>query len=254
MTNTVPRRIARLLPSLAMLALTAGAASCQLSSVSSPTLIGEGTRILFIGNSYTYINDVPGLVQAMGEAAGVKLAVATVGAADYALIDHWNEGTGRREAGKSGWAFVVLQQGPSSVEVNRDTLRLAAKLFAGAMTSGAKPALFSAWPTSGRRVDFPRAIESYRLAATDVNGVFLPVAGAWLAAWERDPNIVLYAPDGLHTSANGAYLTALTIFARLTNRSPIGVPSELVTASGGRLQIPAATAKLLQEAAAEAVK
>ena len=239
------------LRAFAILATVASVASCQMSAVSSPALIGEGTRVLFIGNSYTYVNDVPGLVQAMGDAAGVKLAVATVGAPDYALIDHWNEGTAKREASKSGWAFVVLQQGPSSVEVNRDTLRLATKLFAGVINGGAKAALFSAWPTSGRRVDFPRAIESYRLAASDVSGLFLPVADAWLAAWALDPSVVLYAPDGLHASANGSYLTAATIFAKITNRSPVGLPNDLRTATGGRLQIPAATAKLLQDAAAQ---
>src|SRR4051812_5272135 len=175
-------------------------AGCLSTSVSAPQLEGQGRHVLFIGNSYTYVNDVPGIVQALADSAGGgTLAVESVAEPDFALIDHWATGVAAREIGKGGWAFVVLQQGPSSVEVNRDTLRLATKLFApGIAQSGGKPALFSAWPTIDRRVDFPRAIESYRLAAADVNGVFLPVASAWLAAWTRDSSLPLYAGDGLH--------------------------------------------------------
>ena len=235
--------------------LSAIAAACDLPGIGGPSLIGTGTKILFVGNSYTYVNDVPGIVQAFGEASGVPFAVATVAMPDYALIDHWNEGTARRELAKGGWAFVVLQQGPSSVEVNRDTLRLATRLFAGAMNRNeTQAALFSAWPTEGRRVDFPRSMESYRLAAADVGGLFLPVAGAWLEAWKLEPGLALYASDGLHASVEGSYLTALTIYAVIAKRSPIGLPAKIRTMAGTTIELTPARAKLLQEAAAEATK
>src|SRR6476646_1101634 len=110
-------------------ALCVSAAGCL--SATAPTLIGDGRPILFIGNSYTYVNDLPGIVQALADSAGgEKIAVETVAEPDFALVDHWARGTAQREISKGGWAFVVLQQGPSSVGVNRDTLRLATKLFA----------------------------------------------------------------------------------------------------------------------------
>jgi hypothetical protein len=225
------------------------------SSVSSPSLIGDGARILFIGNSLTYVNDLPGIVQALADSAhGDQLAVETVAGPGLALIDHWGAGLAQGEIAKGGWSFVVLQQGPSSVEVNRDTLRLAAKLFAtGASAVGARTALFSAWPTIDRRQDFPRAIESYQLAAADVNGVYLPVAAAWLAAWDRDANVELYAADGLHPSSAGSYLSALVIYARLTNRSVLGLPSTLQLRSGTRVAIDPSLAHLLQNAATDAL-
>ena len=205
-------------------------AACLSSAVSGPELSGTGTPVLFVGNSLTYVNDLPGIVQALADSAGgPALAVETVAFPDYALIDHWNEGVAsgraRGEIAKGGWKFVVLQQGPSSVDVNRDTLRLATKLFAQDMAKvGATPALLSAWPTIDRRQDFPRAIESYTLAATDVNGVLLPVAAAWLAAWKRDSTLGLYS-DGLHPSIAGSYLSALAVYAALQHHSPVGLPS-----------------------------
>lgn len=229
--------------------------ACTSSTAVEPSLVGAGPAVLFIGNSYTYENDVPGMVQALAVAAGAPIAVETVAEPNFALVDHWNASAARREIARGGWKFVVLQQGPSSVEVNRDTLRLAARAFAGEIAKvGATPALFSAWPALDRRVDFPRAIESYRLAAADVSGVLLPVAGAWLAAWEHDASLDLYAVDGLHASTAGSYLAALVIYAKLTGQSPLGAPAELRLASGERVTIAPAVATLLQQAADAAIK
>ncbi len=247
-----PKRSRR---SLALLLVAVSAClggSRGLTDVSG--LTGEGRPVLFIGNSYLYYQDIPGIVQAMADSAGGdKLDVATVAAANFALIDHWNQGTAAREIRKGGWEWVVLQQGPSSVDANRDTLRALTRRFADEMaTVGIGPALFSAWPAENRRQDFPRAIESYTLAAADVGGLLLPVAAAWLAAWDRDSALGLY-DDGLHPSVEGAYLSGLVIYARLLGQSPVGLPRVLRLKSGRVISVSSVRAALLQEAAAEAV-
>jgi hypothetical protein len=220
---------------------------------SEPELIGEGRRVLFIGNSYLYTQDIAGIVQALADSGGVELAVETVAAPDMALIDHWKDGLATREIAGGGWEWVVLQQGPSSTDVNRDSLRLVTGFFAAEIAKvNGKVALFSAWPSRPRRQDFPRAIESYTLAAADVGGILLPVATAWLETWEREPSAELYADD-LHPSIQGAYLTALVIYARLLNVSPVGLPSQFRTHTGRFIQIATDRAAVLQAAAAEAI-
>ena len=235
-------------------ALLGMAAVGCLSSPTSPgpQLIGEGRPVLFIGNSYLYTKDVPGIVQALADSAGGdKLAVMTIVGPNYALIDHWKEGTARSQIGEHAFEWVVLQQGPSSVEINRDSLRLVTKLFADEMAKegSAMPALFSAWPNAERRQDFTRAIESYTLAAADVNGILLPVASGWLAAWDRVSTLQLYE-DELHPSNEGAYLAALVIYAELLGKSPIGLPATLRTHGGVTIAIDPTTATTLQDAAA----
>ena len=228
------------------------ASACLDTVPTDPEPIGEGRRALFIGNSYLYTQDIPGIVQALADSAGGdQIAVATVAGPDLALIDHWKLGAAREAIAQGGWEWVILQQGPSSVEINRDSLRLVSQLFAGDITlAGAQPALFSAWPASDRRQDFPRAIESYTLAAADVNGVLLPVASAWLAAWARDPSLGLYA-DRLHASPAGAYLASLVIYSRLLGKTPIGLPARLRLRSGETIAISTQVAAVLQAAAAE---
>ena len=231
--------------------------SVACSSVPSgpgvPALIGDGRRVLFIGNSVTYWNDLPFIVQALADSAGgASLAVMTVAFPDFNLDDHRVEGTAERAIALGGWEVVVLQQGPSSLPENRAQLRASVGVFNGAIRGvSATPALYSVWPSSTRSEDFDRAIESYALAAQDVNGLLFPVAAAWLAAWRRDSTLALYSADGLHPSVAGSYLAALVMYGVLFDRSPVGLPPRVRLASGAQLGVTPGTAAVLQEAAAE---
>ena len=113
--------------------------------------------------------------------------------------------------------------------------------------------MYAVWPFESRQFDFDRVNESYTLAATDVNGMLFPVGEAWRAAWRRDPNMALYATDGLHPSVRGSYVGGLVIAAMLLDRSPVGWPARLTLRTGAVVAIPAADATVLQEAAAEAI-
>lgn len=222
-----------------------------LGSPSEPLaqIRGEGRKALFVGNSYLYTMDVPGIVLALADSAGGdRIAVAMITGPNMALVDHWKEGWVQTQIATGGWEWLILQQGPSSTPVNRDSLRLMTALYAerGAKV-GATTALFSAWPAASRLQDFAAAIESYQLAATDVGGLYLPVAPAWLRAWELDANLQLYADD-LHPSAEGAYLSALVVYACLLRKTPVGLPRQVSTIQRV-VGVTAATAQVLQTAA-----
>jgi hypothetical protein len=248
----------RLRRSLAVLAALAGgliglACSSAPAGPAVPALIGEGRRVLFIGNSLTYWNDLPLIAQALADSAGgASLAVMVVAFPDFSLDDHRAEGTAQRAIARGGWEVVVVQQGPSSLPENREQLRSTVGVLSGEIRAvGATPALYSVWPSDDRRADFDRAIESYTLASQDVNGLLFPVATAWLAAWRLDPTLALYSPDGLHPSVAGSYLAALVMYGVLYERSPVGLPSRVRLASGTQLGVTPDVAALLQAAAAE---
>jgi hypothetical protein len=247
----------RLPRSVVVVVALVGALGVACSSAPSgpgiPTLIGEGRRVLFIGNSLTYWNDLPFIVQALADSAGgASLAVMTVAYPDFNLDDHRAQGTAERAIALGGWEVVVLQQGPSSLAENRAQLRASVGVFSGAIRGvSATPALYSVWPSDARRADFDRAIESYALAAQDVNGLLFPVAAAWLAAWRRDSALALYSPDGLHPSVAGSYLAALVMYGVLYERSPVGLPARVRLASGAQLGVTPELAAVLQDAAAE---
>lgn len=234
------------------------AATSCLSTTSPNTVssYGSGTkRILFIGNSLTSQNDMPFFFVALAESAKVSPlpSVEVDWEPDFALIDHWNVGTAQPLITGNRFSVVVLQQGPSSVDVNRDTLRLAVKLFAPLIRgSGGMPAMLGVWPTIDRLVDFDRATESYQLAAQDVNGAMIPSGEVWRAAWKRDSTLPFYSTDGLHPSPLGSYAMALSLLGILYDRSVVGLPATLQLSTGERLAIDPGVAAIVQQAADEA--
>lgn len=240
------------------LALLAAAVGCAGSSGPAAPQTRLGRPVLFVGNSLTYTYDLPLVVEALVDSAGEPpIAVATIALPGVDLRGHWEATAAtaaRATIARGGWEFVVLQQGPSSREDSRLLLRDYVGRFADEIrATGATPALYQVWPAATNAEDFPRALESYALAAADVDGLLLPVGEAWLATWRRDPEIPLYAEDGLHQSPAGTYLAAITIAARLTGRSPIGLPAQVRTRRGSVLTVPPALAEVLQAAAAEAI-
>lgn len=239
-------------PRLAALLLVASALACvgtdAARSEAEAQPPGEGA--LFIGNSLTSANDLPGLVSALAAADGGRLPVTVVSSGGFALEDHWSKGDALRAIERGGWSVVILQQGPSGLPESQANLRQWTASFDDRIRkAGARTALFSVWPAATGPASFDEVADSYSAAAAAVGGIYLPVTRAWLEAWRRDPSLPLYSGDDFHPSAQGSYLAAVAIYGVLTGRSPVGLPSTVHTASGVAVAIPAATARLLQEAA-----
>src|ERR1041385_3955149 len=133
-----------------------------------------GIHVLFVGNSLTYVNDLPWTVAALGEMSGDTIRVASSTGPDLALVDHLNGATDALPRIKQGgWDFVVLQQGPSSVPVNRDSLILWTQWFDPYIRAvHAKPALLMVWPSIDRYDFFGEVRKSYQEEAHAVRGVF----------------------------------------------------------------------------------
>ncbi len=236
------------------LAVWSGCSASGMAAAVGPSLglPVAGDRVLFVGNSLTEGNDLPLLVEALSSAGGRPLSVESVVYGGANLEDHWNQKTQDRIAAAT-WRFVVLQQGPSSLPESRVDLRTWTARFDPVIRrAGGTPALFMVWPEEVRRAVFPQVSESYRLAAMDVGGVFLPAGDAWLAAWRRKPSLALYGPDGFHPTLTGSYLAALTIYAGLTGGTPVGLPGQLELRNGARVAVDPQDLAILQAAADEA--
>jgi hypothetical protein len=214
---------------------------------------GAEMRVLFIGNSLTYANDLPGMVQALA-AGSSPVDVSMVASPNFSLDDHRASGDAIRAIAGGRWDFVVLQQGPSSLPESRQQLRASVVAFADEIRrAGARPALYMVWPSADRAGDFERSSESYALAAADVDGVLLPAGDAWRAAWRRDSSLPLYGADGFHPSPTGSYLAALAVYSGLLRTTSIGLPASIRTRSGQAVEVAPPVARVLQESADEAI-
>ena len=219
-----------------------------------PVPHGPGDGVLFVGNSLTYGNDLPGLVQSLAAAVGRPVPTAMIAHPNFSLGDHLNHGDALRSIATGGWRVVVLQQGPTTLEDSRELLRKWTASFDQRIRAvGARTALFSVWAESSRKAAFADVAYSYSSAAQDVGGIYLPATQAWLEAWARDPLRPLYASDGFHPSPEGSYLAALVIAGVLTGVSPAAMPAHVVRPNGTEVSFPEETATVLRSAAAAAI-
>ncbi len=213
---------------------------------------GEGVRLLFVGNSLTYTNDVPAMVGWMLEEAGVEVGrIASVAFPNFGLQDHWESSAARSLIAEGGWSVVVLQQGPSATEGRPSLLDYSQRFSAEIRRGGARPALYMVWPSPARFFDFDGVSNSYATAAEMADGLLYPAGEAWRAAWRGDPNLALYGPDQFHPSPMGSYLAALVMFEQIAGKDPHVLPAVIATPSGN-IDLTSELASLLHDSAREA--
>jgi len=224
----------------------------QITPLTNEPLPEQGLNILFIGNSLTYSNGLPGILERMLILADIeigKIESQTLGG--YGLPDHWDRTETRARLDVSGWDIVVLQQGPSATEGRPYLLEYVPLFDTEIKQSGGKTALYMVWPAKSRFFDFPGVSDSYESAAKLVDGLLYPVGEAWLAAWRRNPSISLYGSDNFHPSLLGTYLAALTMFEQISGMELNDLPP-VIPAVNGDVNIEPALAKILQDSAKEA--
>lgn len=212
-------------------------------------------KVLFVGNSLTFFNDLPSRVQTIAEAAGHTLSKRSFASANFSLQEHWQSGIAR-EIREARADVVVLQQGPSTLPQNQEHLKSWSETLAPVIReAGGRPALFMVWPSRARLSYFGDVRTSYANAAEAVDGIFIPAGQAWLSAWDRDESLALYGPDGFHPSELGSTVAALTIYRMLFDEPVTELPITLQPSSSGlpRISILPETAELVYAAVEEAV-
>ncbi|MHB1327492.1 MAG: hypothetical protein ACYC2K_04755 [Gemmatimonadales bacterium] len=247
---TTPARQSLRSPLHAWLAVLLSVTGCSAQPGPGLEFPPGTTRVLFIGNSLTYTNELPRMVSALAQLANREpIGTASATYANFGLQDHWVQGTARTLLAEHEWDFVVMQQGPSSLPESQVNLREWTEQFSPVIrAAGAEPVLYMVWPASQRMGDFPGVKTSYRNAAAAVSGIFAPAGDAWLAAWDETPTRALYGPDGFHPGMAGTYLAALVILERIVGVDPLSLPPGI---PGSALD--EATVRSLQRAARTAL-
>jgi hypothetical protein len=196
-----------------------------------------GLRVLFVGNSLTYFNDMPQLVQRLAAAAPAGGPIFTVEYARAGQTLEGHDGDGRLRAllREARWDDVVLQEqsyrGSAPAEARmRDTDPYAASLGRAIRRAGARPLLFATWGfQEGDPDDVPgddyaamqqRVLENYAMLGAELRAPVVPVGAAWERALSLRPTIGLWAWDGGHPSPRGSYLAACVFYGALTGRNP----------------------------------
>jgi hypothetical protein len=220
--------------------------ACASASPTMPVFGPDDHSILFVGNSLTYTNDLPGMVITLARMVGdSKLQAASVANPNFALEDHWHQGQVPALLRERRWQHVVMQQGSSALPASQEHLKYWTERFAPLVReSGAEPVLLGVWPQQNRPFDFPNVAMSYTNAAAAVNGLYAPAGDAWTRYGDYN---ALYS-DGLHPSPRGTYLAALVVLQRVRGIRPDQLPPRIPGTN-----ISEADVRRLQQAAMESL-
>lgn len=214
--------------------------------------LADNSRVLFIGNSLTYVNDLPGMLSAIAAQAGKTLVTAEVAEGGFALEDHFRAGHAQVEIAKS-YQLVILQQGPSAEKASQaNLLQWATRFDPLIRDSGARPALYMVWPELERFNRFDDVRASYSNAALAIDGMFIPGGEAWLESWRIDPALKFYGEDNFHPSTLGTYAVALSMFAELFRQTPADLPASFSLANGSQIVLDPAQVRPVQQGAWQA--
>lgn len=175
--------------------------------------------VYFVGNSLTYENDLPLLVEEIAKMDGVELAVTTNAKANYSFDDHWDDGSIQSTLQSFHYDFLIGQQGPSALPESQALLRHSSiKIADECRERNTKFALYMVWPSLSRDFDRENCISSYTEAAKASNALLCPAGLAWKLAWQKDPQLPLYGPDNFHPSIHGSVLAAMVIYASIREK------------------------------------
>jgi hypothetical protein len=197
-------------------------------------------RVLFIGNSFTSRNDVPGLVVHMAKQRGMELYTELVSKGGASLKQHWNSGAMFLD---DHFDCIVLQEQSTLPGKNAARFHANVRLFAGA-DHGAELVLYSTWARADEPAKQRVITDAYAQIAEEVGARVAPVGTAFEAL--LGAGVKLHASDKSHANLEGSYVAACVLFATLfPGESPLGLKSNNITDK--RLL------EQLQQAAADAV-
>ncbi len=187
-------------------------------------------RVLFIGNSLTFYNDLPSLVEQLSRAAGVERPVdaeriARGGDSFYKHTERRDDGAPLKVIAEGGWDVVVLQEnGRLAARSGIDSFPFASRLVRAVRAAGARPIFYMTWAYRGQEDMLPGIRDAYSKLGSRLEVEVAPVGDAWRLAQDAGDGVDLFAADGIHPSPQGSYLASCVIFSTLYQRSPEGLP------------------------------
>lgn len=187
-------------------------------------------KVLFIGNSHTYFNDMPHLFARMCEAlTGEQTDVTMLAFSNRRLDWHCEEYFSVRFALLYGqYDYCVIQQFGHPIPPIEETEPPLEKLVNLCERVGTKPVLYMTWAKRNEPENASLISDIYRTLAKRHHAILAPIAELFEALRTEHPEIDLYWFDGSHASPYGDYLIAATFAALLTGRTDLSMLSDSV--------------------------
>jgi hypothetical protein len=212
-------------------------------------------NILFIGNSFTYSNDLPRMIQGLANSRGRKIEVEMQAPGGCTLEKHWQDGKAAELIKSKQWDYVVLQEHSDGPINNLKGMKeFAGKFDELIKKQGAKTVLFMTWARQDKAPTQRKITTGYEETAKELGATLVPVGLAWQKATSGNKSLTLHSADKHHPNEQGSYLAACVFFSMLVDPKNDGLPGNLVFNGKTLANITDGDARRLQRFAREAIR
>jgi hypothetical protein len=181
-------------------------------------------RILFVGNSFTARNNLPGLLAGMAEARGTSVEHRLISAGGASLRQHLSGGKALEAIKTGGFDFVVLQEQSTLPIKSPARMRESVREFDTAIKEGgARTALYMTWARRNAPETQQALTSAYATSAVELGATLVPVGMVWERFIATHDEPVLHDKDNSHPALAGSYLAACVFLIALLEEDPVGI-------------------------------
>ncbi|MEI6695076.1 MAG: DUF4886 domain-containing protein [Bacteroidota bacterium] len=200
----------------------------------------DTVKVLFIGNSFTFANDLPLTFSQLATKAGKRVLVDNSTFGGYTLEMHLQNTSTIQKIYSQKWDYVVLQeqsQIPSFIP-DRETMMYPFAVSLDSLIHDNSPCsrtlFFMTWAHKFGDQGLPMGSDTYEdmqqrlrsgymTIADSLNAAVAPCGWAWRQLRQNFPSLELYSGDNYHPNENGTYLAACTFYASIFTQSAVGI-------------------------------
>ncbi len=206
--------------------------------ISMMGLNAQNTRkVLFLGNSYTGVNNLPKIIFDAASSVGDSLVFDSYTPGGYQLISHSNDAVSQSKIMAGGWDYVVLQGQSQEPITNTSQFNSGGSALYNLIKQHNSCAVVMPYMTWGRKngdasncASFPvmctyqgmdTSIRNKYLSFTAfVNGEVSPVSVVWNYLRKNNPTLELYQSDESHPSVAGSFAAACCFYTSIFKKDP----------------------------------
>ena len=172
-------------------------------------------KILFIGNSHTYYNDMPLLVKKRFDELGFDCHVTMLAHPGWFLSQHVEDSEAKFNIMFGGYDYVVLQEHAHPFGPEEKFFDAVRSLTAWIKEVGSTPVIYLTWAQKNEPETQQRMTEAHKAIAEETGSLLAHVGDQWWSYMLSRPELEMYADDGAHASPAGSDFAAKMIEAEI---------------------------------------
>lgn len=198
-------------------------------------------KVLFIGNSYTSVNNLPSIISNLAVSTGDVLIYDSNTPGGARFMNHASNATTLNKINSNTWDYVVLQA--QSQETSFSEFQMATEVYPFAISLSnairannecSQPLFYMTWGKENGDAsncnfipwvctytgmdDVIRA--TYISMSTENQAELSPVGAVWRYIRTNHPTIGLYSSDSSHPSLEGSYAAACAFYTMIYKKDP----------------------------------